>query len=155
MEIYIQELNDYKKAPMELLLLADPSEKAVKDYLNRGKCYVAYYNEKIVGVYVLIDTRPLTMELVNIAVDENYQNNGIAKTMIKDAVSRCKKEKIKVLEVGTGNSSIQQLQLYQRCGFRITGIDKDFFKIHYNEEIYENKIQCIDMIRLSMNINRD
>ncbi|WP_207636857.1 GNAT family N-acetyltransferase [[Clostridium] dakarense] len=152
MDICIQEISDYKKAPMKLLLLADPSEKSVKDYLNRGKCYIAYCDENIVGVYVLIDTRPLTMELVNIAVDEKHQNNGIAKKMIKDAINRCKDKKIKVLEVGTGNSSIKQLQLYQRCGFRITGIDKDFFKIHYNEEIYENKIQCIDMIRLSMNM---
>ncbi|MGX4600721.1 GNAT family N-acetyltransferase [Faecalimicrobium sp. JNUCC 81] len=150
MDICIQEISDYKKVPMELLLLADPSESVVRDYLNRGSCYIAEYKEKIVGVYVLIYTRPLTMELVYIAVDKDYQNNGIAKKMIKDAIDRCKKEKIKVLEVGTGNSSIKQLQLYQRCGFRITGIDKDFFKIHYEEEIYENKIQCIDMIRLSL-----
>ncbi|MBO3445092.1 GNAT family N-acetyltransferase [Clostridium sp. CCUG 7971] len=152
MDICIQEISDYKKVPMELLLLADPSESVIRDYLNRGSCYIAKYKEKIVGVYVLIYTRPLTMELVNIAVDEYYQNNGIAKKMIKDAIDRCKKEKIKVLEVGTGNSSIKQLQLYQRCGFRITGIDKDFFKIHYEEEIYENKIQCIDMIRLSLHL---
>ena len=152
MDICIKELNDYKKAPIKLLLLADPSENAVKDYLNRGKCYVAYYNEKMVGVYVLIDTRPLTMELVNIAVDEDYQNNGIGKIMINDALDRCREKNIKVVEVGTGNSSISQLQLYQRCGFRITGIDKDFFKIHYKEEIFENKIQCIDMIRLSINL---
>ena len=41
------------------------------------------------------------------------------------------------------NSSIQ------KCGFRITGIDIDFFIRCYQEEIFENGIQCRDMIRLT------
>lgn len=36
--------------------------------------------------------------------------------------------------------------------FRITGIDRDFFIRHYDEEIFENGIQVIDMIRLSQDL---
>ena len=63
-----------------------------------------------------------------------------------------RKEKAKVLEVGTGNSSISQLALYQKCGFRIVSIDRDFFKKSYREKIVENEIECTDMIRLSMDL---
>ena len=60
-----------------------------------------------------------------------------------------KKKGYKKIEIGTGNSSLGQLALYQKCGFRITGIDIDFFIRCYQEEIFENGIQCRDMIRLT------
>lgn len=63
-----------------------------------------------------------------------------------------KKNGYKTIEIGTGNSSIGQLVLYQKCGFRITGVDIDFFVRHYQEEIFENGIQCRDMIRLSQDL---
>lgn len=45
-----------------------------------------------------------------------------------------------------------KLALYQKCGFRMTGIDKDFFVRHYEEAIFENGIQVVDMVRLSQDI---
>lgn len=140
--------------PYDLLLLADPSKEIVDDYLDRGHIYIASFNDEVVGVYVLIQTRPQTIELVNIAVDEAFQGRGFGKKLVLDAVEQAKLLKAKTIEIGTGNSSIQQLALYQKCGFRITGIDKDFFTRHYHEEIYENGIQCVDMIRLSMDLLR-
>ena len=69
-----------------------------------------------------------------------------------NAIEVAKSKGFKTIEVGTGNSSIEQLALYQKCGFRITGVDLDFFIRHYSEEIYENGIQCRDMIRLSKDL---
>ena len=147
----IYKLDDKDPIPFELLLLADPSRNSIDDYLHRGICFICKTDE-IVGVYVLIKTRPNTMELVNIAVKENMQGKGIGKELILHAISMAKKEGTKTLEIGTGNSSLQQLALYQKCGFRITGVDKDFFTRHYDEEIVENGIICRDMIRLSMDL---
>ncbi len=56
------------------------------------------------------------------------------------------------MEIGTGNSSVNQLSLYQKCGFRITGIEHDYFTKHYEEEIVENGLLCRDMIRLSLDL---
>lgn len=72
--------------------------------------------------------------------------------MLFSAINISKKLNAKVLEVGTGNSSISQLAFYQKCGFRIVGVDKDFFKRHYEERIIENGIECIDMIRLNIDL---
>ena len=53
----------------------------------------------------------------------------------------------KTIEVGTGNFSLGQLVLYQKCGFKIAGVDSDFFIIkHYSDEIFENWIQCRDRV---------
>lgn len=151
-QIEIKKLNSSDKIPYNLLLLADPSIEVINDYIHRGDCYVAYSNDTMLGVYVMIRTRPSTLELVNIAVNEEYQGKGIGKKLILSAIDMAKKKDVKVLEVGTGNSSIYQLALYQKCGFRIIGIDRDFFRIHYKDRIIENGIECIDMIRLRIDL---
>lgn len=148
----IRALHTGEQAPTELLLLADPSPKLVEDYVARGQCFVAEADQQVVGVYVLLPTRPETAELVNIAVDEEFQGQGIGKQLVNHAIQEARQIGFKTLEIGTGNSSIGQLALYQKCGFRITGIDKDFFIRHYSEEIYENGMQVVDMIRLSQDL---
>ncbi len=141
-----------ERPPMELLLLADPSRKLVEEYIARGQCFVAKADEGIVGVYVLLPTRSETIELVNIAVDEKHQGKGIGKRLVNHAVDNARLLGYKTIEVGTGNSSVGQLALYQKCGFRMTGIDRGFFLRHYSEQIFENGIQVVDMVRLSQDL---
>lgn len=146
----IRKLHVGELPPMELLLLADPAQKLVEEYLARGQCYVAAEGV-IIGVYVLLPTRPETVELVNVAVAEKLHGQGVGKKLVNHAVHNARSQGFKTIEVGTGNCGMGQLALYQKCGFRITGVDLDFFVNHYEEEIYENGIQCRDMIRLSQN----
>lgn len=150
--INIKRVVEYIEIPYELLYLADPSKESINDYISRGDLYVAYIENEVVGAYVILKTRSLTAEIMNISVKEAYQQKGIGKVLIEHAISTSKNLNIKTLEVGTGNSSIYQLAFYQKCGFRIVGVDKDFFKKHYNENIVENGIECVDMIRMSMDL---
>lgn len=151
-DMEIRSLDQNEDYPMELLLLADPSREIVEDYVDRGELFVAEDTKQIIGVYVLLPTRPETVELVNVAVSEKFQGKGIGKKLVEDVVEEAKRKGYKTIEVGTGNSIIGQLVLYQKCGFRISGIDIDFFVRHYSEEIFENGIQCRDMIRLSQDL---
>lgn len=148
----IRELLIGEEPPYELLLMADPSIEMINKYLGKGECFVAEKGGQIIGVYVLLPIDSDKVELINIAVSENYQGRGIGKQLVLDAINTARKKGFKTIEVGTGNSSIGQLALYQKCGFRITGIDFDFFTKNYPEEIYENGIQCRDMIRLSQEL---
>ncbi|WP_284228139.1 GNAT family N-acetyltransferase [Alicyclobacillus hesperidum] len=146
--MHIRLLKDVEPPPMTLLLMADPSEKLVRGYIERGNCWVAEMGDETVGVYVLIETRPETVELVNVALREDLQGNGIGKRLVLHAVEAAREAGFRTIELGTGNSSIGQLALYQKCGFRIIGVDIDFFVRHYDHPIFENGIQCRDMIRL-------
>ena len=151
-EMNIRRLHPEHEPPLDLLLTADPSEKLVNDYLKRGQCYTAEIDRRIAGVYVLLPTRPETAELVNIAVKEDLQGKGIGRQLVMHAIETAKAQGFKTIEIGTGNSSIGQLALYQKCGFRITGIDRNFFLRHCEKPIYENGMRCIDMIRLSLDL---
>lgn len=144
--------NSDEYPPMELLLSADPSPAKVEGYLKRGECYLGLDHGSVIAVYVLLPTRPQTVELVNLAVREERQGMGLGKQMVQHAIETAKGQGYRVMEVGTGNSSVGQLALYQKCGFRIVGIDLDFFTRHYPELIYENGIHCRDMLRLTQDL---
>jgi ribosomal protein S18 acetylase RimI-like enzyme len=148
----IRKLKIGEKPPMDLLLLADPSHTIIEEYVKRGECFIAESSEKIVGVYVLLPTRTETVEIVNIAVPEELHDRGIGKQLVMHAIQTAKSKGYKTIEIGTGNSSVGQLALYQKCGFRIIGIDLDFFIKRYSEEIVENGIQCRDMVRLAQDL---
>ncbi|WP_394140266.1 GNAT family N-acetyltransferase [Cytobacillus oceanisediminis] len=148
----IRKLDKMESPPNELLLLADPSIEMIEDYLNRGETFICEEGGERIAVCVMLATRPGTFEIVNIAVDECRQGMGIGKKLIEHSIQTARLQGFKTLEIGTGNSSIGQLALYQKCGFRITGVDRDYFVRHYKEDIFESGIQCKDMIRLSMDL---
>lgn len=95
--------------PMDLLLSADPSVSLVKNYLTSGDCYIAVQDEEVLGVYVLLPTRPDTAELVNVAVAEEHQGKGIGKMLVQQAIETAKQTGYTTIELGTGNSSVGQL----------------------------------------------
>ncbi|SDD40007.1 N-acetylglutamate synthase, GNAT family [Paenibacillus sp. UNCCL117] len=148
----IRKLKPDERPPMELLLLADPSEELVEEYISRGRSYVMERDGEAIGVYVLLPTRPGTAELVNVAVAESFQGQGHGKTLVLHAIGQAKALGYKTIEVGTGSTGLSQLALYQKCGFRTTWIDRDFFTRHYKENIYENGLQVIDMVRMSLDL---
>ena len=76
--------------------------------------------------------------------DQNLDNVSVTLSEIKVLA---KKMGATELLVGTGNSSLSQLGLYQKCGFRMSYIKAGFFA-SYPEPIYENGIQCLDMVVL-------
>ena len=144
----IEQTND--AIPIDLLLLSDPSEEVIAEYINSSIKFIAKYEDRIVGVLLLLKTRPRTMEIMNISVYEEYQNNGIGRQLLNKAIEYAKENRIKMLEIGTGNPGLIQMMLYQKCGFRIVGVELDYFRKNHSEKIFENGIECRDMIRMRM-----
>lgn len=136
----------------ELLTLADDNLFAINDYVERGEIFHYTIEGKVVGIVVAIMTRPNTLELVNLAVDTAHQNQGIGKALIQHIKMIAKELKCHTITVGTGNSGIGQIKLYQQMGFRMKYIDTDYFKKHYDVRIFENGIECKDMIHFELEI---
>lgn len=139
--------------PRDLLLLADESEEAVADYIGRGVCHVARLDGTEVGEYVLLHTRPLTAEIVNIAVAPGFQRRGIGTALIRHAVATAREAGFRRLEIGTGDTGAGQIALYERCGFVRCGVERDFFRWYCRRSIFENGVECRDMVRLKMDLS--
>ncbi|MDR1063193.1 MAG: GNAT family N-acetyltransferase [Azoarcus sp.] len=137
--------------PRDLLLLADPSDEKIRSYLPRSRCFVASKNGEIVGVCAIQPSGAGTYELMNIAVHPSHQNFGHGTTLLKWVINFFHDAGAKKLEVGTGTFGYQ-LAFYQRQGFRVTSIDRDFFIKNYGEPIFEDGIQLFDMLRLTLDL---
>lgn len=143
-ELYCKENTDNL---MKLLLMADPDEETIKKYIATSTIFIANDTSELVGVVVITSTQG-QYELKNLAVLESHQGKGIAKKLIFKAKNYAKENRANCLVVGTGNSSLSQLALYQKCGFRMQSIEKNYFA-KYPEPIVENGINCLDMVVLS------
>ena len=139
------------EAPMNLLLVADPAESVVRDYIRISHCFQAEKSGAIVGVYVLQPLDSSRFELINIAVAPKYQNQGIGTKLLNHAIRSARKLGAKQLQVGTGSFGYQ-LAFYQRADFRVSSIKKDFFLKHHDKPIFELGIQLKDMIILSIEL---
>ena len=144
----IQEV-PYQEAPIELLLEADPSREKLNAYLPNSICFVAKRYSTVVGAYVVQSIAPGLYELMSIAVSPELQRNGIGTILLKHAVASVHDMGARRLEVGTGSFGYQ-LAWYQREGFRVVSVERNFFLDNYPEPIYELGIQLKDMLRLAL-----
>lgn len=127
---------------MKLLQRADPSREHIQHYLTTGSCFVATCNGWTVGAMVLKEAAPGVMEIMNLAVTEAMEGRGFGKQLLQEAERICRERSYPCVRIGTGNSSISQLALYQKAGYEITAMEKDHFIRHYQDPIYENGIRC-------------
>lgn len=144
----IRRLGKAEALPWALLLEADPSEELVRSYAAKGICFLAEIDRRPAGVFVLLPLSETAVEIKNIAITESERGKGYGKQLVQYALEEAKRSGFKRVEIGTGNSSLGQLALYQKCGFRMKSIDRGFFTRHYPEPITENGIVCQDMVRL-------
>lgn len=89
---------------------------------------------------------------MNVAVAKPFRRQKLAQTLLGHALWWSKKNGFRTVEIGTGSTGMEQLYLYQKCGFRMTHIERDFFVRHYPEEIIENGLVLKDMVRLAQDI---
>ena len=147
--ILIRKIYSDDPIPYWLLLDADPSMNAILKYLEYSEIYIALLNSKIIAAIVLCPLDTETMEIKNIAVDYTLQGKGIGQWLLEHATHIATSKKRKTLIIGTSNSSVGQLYLYQKAGFEITDIRYNYFLNHYPEPIFENGIQCKHMFMLA------
>jgi uncharacterized protein YhfF/N-acetylglutamate synthase-like GNAT family acetyltransferase len=140
------------RIPYGLLLLADEEEQQIAKYKDRALFWAAYEKDEVMGIIGLTSENSESSEIVNIAVEEKWQNRKIGTALIEEVVAFAKGQGNKEIIIKTGNSSLKQLHLYQSCGFRMERINKDFFTKNYGKPLYENSLPCVDQIVLKYKV---
>lgn len=130
---YIRKLRKDEYIPYDLLLLADETKEAIDRYIHDSEIFVLEIENKIIATYVLQAMSNETVEIKNIAVKKKYQEKGIGTFLLHDAAVKAKNGGFKTLIIGTANAAIKQLYLYQKEGFEIFDIRKNFFIDNYPE----------------------
>lgn len=133
-----------KRAVLPLLLLADPCEEMIDRYLMSGRLFVMQENELPVCVAVIASISDTVCELKNLATDERCQNQGYATAMLRYLFAYFRRQCDRML-VGTSQKGTT---FYKRFGFVYHHTVPAFFTRQYPVPIYEDGIQCVDMLYL-------
>ncbi|SBO11487.1 putative N-acetyltransferase YvbK [Vibrio mediterranei] len=133
--------------PLDLLLEADPSEVSISSYLSDSWCFAAVDNGRILAACIVKPETQSLAEIFNVSVYPKLQGQGLGSQLLKSVLSRLSGKGITRVELCTGTFGYQ-LTYYQRLGFRVDSIIKDYFLLNYPEPIHENGIQHKDMLRL-------
>ncbi len=137
----IRRISNGKKAYLNLLLDADPSEKMIDRYLEKGEMYVLLASGQAVAEAVVLQTGADECELMNLAADPAQRGKGYATKLVNHLLKlyqpRCRR-----MRVGTSPANVG---FYERFGFQKVGLREDFFSENY-ESIEENGKPLTDMI---------
>lgn len=147
-----------REAFLPLFLLADESAQQVQSYINTGDLYVySSENDIVAGIVLAIPLEPDVVELKAVAIDAQQQRRGIGKRMLIDVLAELRDLGCKRVVVGTANAAIGQLAFYQKAGFRLLSIERDFFSPvrGYAEVIEEAGICMRDMVWMDLILQRD
>jgi len=136
--------------PYDLLLLADETIEGINKYLFNSEVYVAKRidNGLSIGVFCLRHINADTVEIMNIAVSEQYQGTGIGSLLLAESFKIAKEQGYKEVILGTADCGIKQIRFYEKNGFVKYDIKKNYFTDIYDTPIYENGVQLKDMVML-------
>jgi len=129
-----------------VLLQAEESERALRWGLKN--LVDAVYRADADGVLVGAATmqwRNDPCEIMELAVVPDRHGQGIGRQIVAWLLDQARGRGKTAVLVGTANSSIGNIAFYQKAGFRMDHVRKDYFW-YYREPIYEDGIQIRDML---------
>jgi hypothetical protein len=69
--------------------------------------------------------------------------------MVRCILDEARRRGVQVVSVGTANAGWSKIAVYQKCGFRMDSVRKDYFN-YFPSPMYENGIQIRDMLVLKL-----
>ena len=147
MSITIRQVTgDEVEALTPLLLLAEPSRSALRWSLGHLSDTVYRMDES--GVLVGAATmrwRKAPCEIIELAIAPERQGQGLGKRFVQWLIDEGRRRGKAEMLVGTANSSIDNIVFYQKCGFRMYEVRRDYFWYH-KKPLFEDGLQVRDMI---------
>ena len=129
-----------------ILLQAEESVSALRWSLAHmaDTVYRMDDGERLVGA-ATVRWRGEPCEIMELAIAPELHGQGYGRRLIVFLVEEAYRRGKRQMLVGTANSSIANIAFYQKVGFRMDHIRKDYFR-YYREPLFENGIQIRDML---------
>ena len=140
---------------LDLLLLADESPEQVAGYMHDGDLFVVDDgSDADAGLVLVLYGEDGSAELKAVAVRPDWQGQGVGRRMVHLVLDRLRAAGVRRVTVATGNSGLAPLALYQKSGFRLWKIERDFFRPErgYPAGMEENGIPLRDLVWLDLDL---
>jgi ribosomal protein S18 acetylase RimI-like enzyme len=96
---------------------------------------------------IVMRWQPVESEIFYIAMEPDYRGQGLGKLAIQQIVNEARRRALASILVGTANSALENIAFYEKCGFRIDSVRKDYFN-YFTSPIHANGILIRDMLML-------
>jgi uncharacterized protein YhfF/ribosomal protein S18 acetylase RimI-like enzyme len=140
------------RIPYELLFLADEDDLQIAKYKSQARFWGALYEGRIIGQIGLLPVGEGAEEIPCLSVEPEFEGKRIGTDLIETVLADCRERSCRRVLIKTGNCGLAQIALYQRCGFRIVAVNRDYFLKYYGNPIYEGGIRCRDQIVMEYEI---
>lgn len=88
--------------------------------------FVALDSEKVIG-FAILETVLDEGNLLDIAVDENFRRNGVAKALIEELFKVAVKNELSFITLEVRESSLPAITLYEKTGFEKVALRKNYY----------------------------
>jgi ribosomal protein S18 acetylase RimI-like enzyme len=135
---------------------ADDSDEQIASYRDLGEVLVAVDQGEIIGhAQVVRADEQGIFEIKSLAVREDLRSQGVGAQLVAAACDHCRQRGGRLLLVATAAASIPALQFYQRQGFRVQRVIRDFYSPERGYRPLElNGIPLRDEIILDLDLTR-
>jgi ribosomal protein S18 acetylase RimI-like enzyme len=139
---------------LSLFLEADDSASEVQAYFEQGEVLVATDDGPVLG-YVQLICAGSDAEIKSVAVIESRRGNGVGTALLRAACARAATAGARRVMIATAAAGIEQLRLYQRLGFRMERVVRDYFNDArgYPPHLTVNGIPLRDQVWLSLELS--
>ncbi len=126
---------------------AEEGEERIRATLLDLTCsvYASWLDDQLAGAVVVRWEKDEASEIVYIAVSSALRGRGFGKQIMEFLQAELRRRKGCALLVGTANASLENIAFYQKCGFRMFEIRRDFFA-YIQPQITEHGIVLRDML---------
>lgn len=140
---------------LPLFYLADDSLSQVANYYQSGDLYVLDDASGPIGITLVTPVAPGEVELKAVAVEASRQQQGIGRRMLAAVLADLKRRGVQRVVVGTASAGTGQLAFYQKAGFRLRSVERDYFSPArgYPENLQENGIAVRDMVWMDQELS--
>ncbi|HEY5001974.1 MAG TPA: GNAT family N-acetyltransferase [Ktedonobacteraceae bacterium] len=132
---------------LPMLLDADEGEERIHTVLLDPACtaYAAWLDDQLVGATVVRWEENAPSEILYIEVAAALRGRGYGKQIIQALQHELPRRGGRSLLVGTANAALENIAFYQKCGFRMHEIRRDYFA-YIQPPVFEHDIQLRDML---------
>jgi ribosomal protein S18 acetylase RimI-like enzyme len=118
-----------REAVIDLMRLADDSEKQVREYLHQGRLFVLQEKGAAapVGQLLVVQAPNSRPEIKSLSISANRQGKGLGRLLVGEVLSTLKREGIQQVTVATSTADIGNIAFYQKAGFRCLKIERNAF----------------------------
>jgi DNA-binding MarR family transcriptional regulator/N-acetylglutamate synthase-like GNAT family acetyltransferase len=107
----------FKVEPIDERVLSNPKKEIID---KEGEIFFALYKDEVVGTVAVKKTSLKTLEVLKMAVTEQFQSRGIGRLLMNKVVDYAKSKKAKSLELDTSRKLEVAMKLYESFGFKIS-----------------------------------